>query len=67
MQMVFKPIGVSPRDVEFRCMEFENWRQVARYLDALERPLEALPWVKDGAIVSDPDAVFDQALGTKSL
>ena len=61
LSIVFRPQGSSPKLRDFQCMHFDNWAQIAEYLDALQKPLTALPWVREGDVMIHPDDVIARA------
>lgn len=66
LNISFRPVGSVPKTRDFRCMHFDNWAQVAEYLDALQKPLDALPWVMErGVVISPPEVIARAAEVTK--
>lgn len=61
LKMAFRPPGISPKPQDFRCMHFDNWTQIAEYLDFLQKPLKTLPWVLEGDVMRQPDHVIARA------
>lgn len=60
LRMIFRPQGVEPRREEFKCMTFDTWDQIARYLQMLERPSEEHPWVLENGKIIAPGAIMDR-------
>lgn len=61
LNMAFRPLGSVPKPREFRCMHFDNWVQIAQYLDALKKPLQVLPWVMEDGSMIQPEKVIARA------
>ena len=61
LHMAFRPLGSVPKTRDFQCMHFDNWAQIARYLDALQKPLFALPWVMERGVMISPEEVIARA------